>query len=101
MWLPDAMILFRYSSTKSRRPIRVSARLVNPMMAFMGVRKSWDMLDKKVLLALLARLAWARASSKRVFLSRALRVSSSMLRSPITTLCVLSQSPVREAFNWQ
>ena len=35
----------------------VMARAVKPTMAFMGVRMSWDMLERKTLLALLARLA--------------------------------------------
>ena len=39
------------------------ARVVKPMMAFMGVRMSWLMLERKVLLAMLARSAWARAVS--------------------------------------
>ena len=63
----------------------VLARAVKPMMAFMGVRISWDMLERNTLLALLARLAWARASSRSIFFSISLRVSSSTLRKPSTT----------------
>ena len=36
-----------------------------PSTAFMGVRISWDILERNTLLALLARLAWKRASSSR------------------------------------
>ena len=77
------------------------ARAVKPMMAFMGVRMSWDMLDRKVLLALLARLAWAKASSSMVFFSISRRVSSSTFRKPSTTPRLLCQSPTRTAFTWK
>ena len=40
---------------------------VSPMMAFMGVRISWLILDRKVLLAWLATWAALRASCKSSF----------------------------------
>ena len=38
--------------------MRLAARAVKPTMAFMGVRMSWDMLERKALLAAFALLAW-------------------------------------------
>ena len=59
-WLEELMIFLRYSCTRSRLSMFVSASVVKPIMAFMGVRMSWDMLERK---SVLARLAAFAASS--------------------------------------
>ncbi len=55
-------------------------------MAFMGVRMSWDMFERKALLAALALLAWVSASSNRAFFFISSRVCTSTLRRPSTML---------------
>ena len=100
-WLPEVIIFFRYSCTCSRWLMWVIARLVKPTMAFIGVRMSCDILERKTLLALLARLACWRASCNRFFFSSSLRVSSSTLRIPSTMPWSFSQVLVRTAFSWK
>ena len=85
-WVEEDWILPRYSRTFSGWSMRLPARAVKPTMAFMGVRMSWDIFDKKALLAALALLARSRASSSsaRRFISS--RVCISTLRKPSTIL---------------
>ena len=82
----EDLILFRYSSTFSGWSRRLAARVVKPTMAFMGVRMSWDMFERKALLAALALLAWVSASSSRAFFFISSRVCTSTLRRPSTML---------------
>ena len=70
-------------------------------MAFMGVRMSWDMFERKALLAALALLAASRASSKRARRFISSRVCTSTLRKPSTMSRLSFQSPVRTAVAWQ
>ena len=100
-WFPDVIIFFRYSFTWSFWSMWVVASAVNPTMAFMGVRISWDILDRNVLLALFARFACKRASSSRFFCSISLRISSSTLWNPRTTPWFFSHDPARTTFNWK
>ena len=71
---PERLIFFRHSSTLSRSSMCAAAIAVIPMMAFMGVRISWLMLERNRLFALLAALALSRA------LLRASRCCSSSWR---------------------
>ena len=64
--------------------MRLSASVVKPMIAFIGVRMSCDMFERNTLFALFARFAWISASSRMVFFSISLRISSSMLWKPRT-----------------
>ena len=60
----DEMDIFcRQSATLSRSPIWAIARAVMPITAFMGVRISWLMVERKSLFARFASSARARASS--------------------------------------
>ena len=56
-WLLDSVIFARQSSTFSGCPSFMRASSVMPMMAFIGVRISWLMRERKSLLALLAATA--------------------------------------------
>ena len=51
------MIFFRQSSTRSGSWLWDMAMAVIPMIAFMGVRISWDIWARKLLFASLASLA--------------------------------------------
>ena len=53
-WLPARPILRRLSPVDSTSPRFFPAMAVRPMMAFMGVRMSWDMVERKSVFALLA-----------------------------------------------
>ena len=78
-------IFSRYSRVWGRRVSSFRARLFRPMMAFMGVRISWLMLDRKAVLALLACSAAASASASARFLASASRISASMTVKPTPT----------------
>ena len=98
-WLEE--VIFRvYSRTLAASSASLASRVVKPMMAFMGVRMSWDILDRNALLASLARLAWDRASRRRVFCSSSTRVASSTSRTPSTMPRRPSQVPARTALIW-
>ena len=56
-WLLDILIFFRQSSTRSGSWLWDMAMAVIPMIAFMGVRISWDIRARKLLFASLASLA--------------------------------------------
>ena len=58
-------ILSRQSRTRAGSPACRSAMAAMPMMAFMGVRMSWDMAERKLLLARLACSAAASESLSR------------------------------------
>ena len=61
---PDACSIFpRQSITRSGSPIFSEAIRVIPIIAFIGVRISWDIFDKKILFARLARSACSWANS--------------------------------------
>ena len=47
----------RYSWTRGVSLMLLAASPVNPMMAFIGVRMSWDMLFRKIVLARFAACA--------------------------------------------
>ncbi len=100
-WLPDVIILLRYSLTCSLLSICVTARFVNPTIAFIGVRISCDILERNTLFALLALFAWCKASSRRLFCSISLRVSSSTLQNPRTMPLFSAQSPALTTFIWK
>ena len=59
---PEAVIFFVYSRTFTGLSASFVSRVVKPRMAFMGVRISWDMLERKVVLELLAICAAFNAS---------------------------------------
>ena len=59
--------MVRYSFTRSLSSRWLNASVAKPMMAFMGVRISWDILERKVLLARLAFSAAATASESAWF----------------------------------
>ena len=69
----------------------LSAMFVKPMMAFMGVRMSWDMLFRKVLLAELADSASRRSRFSSLFVSCSSRTFSE-LRWTLTKLIAASSS---------
>ena len=54
---PEAVIFLVYSRTLTGSLESLASREVKPSTAFMGVRMSWDMLDRKVVLDSLA--IWA------------------------------------------
>ena len=56
-WLLDILIFSRQSSTRSGSWLWDMAMAVIPMIAFMGVRISWDIWARKLLFASLASLA--------------------------------------------
>ena len=66
------------------------------MIAFMGVRISWLMLDRKDVFALLASSAALRASASASLLAMASRISASTSVMPTMMKC--SSSSMREAF---
>ena len=80
---PEADIFRVYSRTFSGWSTSRSIRAVKPMMAFMGVRISWDILARKWLLASLALLAASRASWRFWFIFR------SWVRSDMTMTSLL------------
>ena len=59
-WL-DRLIFLRHSATRTRSSSRVDAIAAIPMIAFIGVRISWLMLERNWLLAMLAALAPSNA----------------------------------------
>ena len=61
------MILFRQSCTRAFSSMWARPMEVMPRMAFMGVRMSWDILDKNRLFAWLASSASRRAASSAAF----------------------------------
>ena len=77
---PEDVIFLVYSRTLAGLSASLDSRVVKPNTAFMGVRISWDMLDRKVVLDSLAIWAawrawascwlWNRRSSSRSFLTR-------------------------------
>ena len=99
-WWLEAVIFRVYSRTLSGFSASLASSTVKPMMAFMGVRMSWDILDRKALFASLARLAWDSASRSRVFCSSSTRVASSTLRTPSTMPRLPFQAPARTALSW-
>ena len=76
-WLPARLILCRLSRTVLLSSTFFSAMAVSPMMAFMGVRMSCDMVERKSVLAWLARSASAAAT----FSCRFSRTSHMMLNA--------------------
>ena len=59
---PQTVFVCSMADRRSLSSMLLSASVVKPMMAFMGVRMSWDILERKVLLARLAVSAAATAS---------------------------------------
>ena len=74
-WVEAVLIFCRQSCTLDFSSMWDRPMEVIPTMAFMGVRMSWDILERKLLLALLAASAAFRASSSASFIC-----SSSCLR---------------------
>ena len=62
---PAMLILSRRSAWRGVTPSR-RIRWVMPMMAFIGVRISWDMLARKALLATLAASAFSALRRSRM-----------------------------------
>ena len=85
-WLLEVLILSRVSATFSGSLRWEEAILVRPMIAFIGVRISWDILVRKVLLAESALLALSRASSKSFLCCISLLISSWMQETPTKAL---------------
>ena len=73
-------ILYRQSFTFSRSSMWISASFVIPTIAFIGVRISWDMLDRNTLFDALACSAAATAAFKfsRICLSWVTSVTANM-----------------------
>ena len=92
---PDTLIFFRYSLTRSMLSICAVARAVNPIMAFIGVRISCDILFRNTVLALLACSAAASASRRAssCFCSR--RFSSVASRVATNTAVTLPSASFR------
>ena len=59
---PEEVIFLVYSRTLAGLSASLARSVVNPSTAFMGVRISWDMLERKVVLDSLAIWAARRAS---------------------------------------
>ena len=59
-WLLARLIFRRLSLTVTWSSVFFPAIVVSPMIAFMGVRISWDMVDRK---SVLARFAWSAATA--------------------------------------
>ena len=74
--LPLNFIAFRYSLCFADKSV-FKTTLVNPMMAFMGVRISWLMFDKNCCFAFTASSAIFVAISALLFASSAMPVASS------------------------
>ena len=77
-WLLARLIFLRFSFTASRSPRFFSAIVVSPMIAFMGVRISWDMVERKSVFALLA-------DSASLAMTRSFLLKESMYRTSITS----------------
>ena len=82
-------IFSRYSRVRSEMAGSLRARLLRPMMAFMGVRISWLMFERKAVFALLASSAASSASLRAWFLAMESRISASMMVSPMPTACTM------------
>ena len=81
---PDAMIFFVYSRTFSGFSASLASSVVNPRTAFIGVRISWDILERNIVLELLAICAACSASA-----SLRLLISLSASRSFLILICCL------------
>lgn len=83
----EVLIFRRYSLTSSLLSRCVSAREVKPMMAFMGVRMSWDMLLRNWVFARLACSAAVSAvESTSFFLRSVCTTSSTFLKAMMKSL---------------
>ncbi len=87
-WLLEERTLLRQSFTWALLSIWETAMVVKPIIAFIGVRISWDMLDRKVVLALLAYWACKRASCKAWVCSICFLICSVI--SFVTTMAIMS-----------
>ena len=81
---PDAIIFFVYSRTLSGFSASLSNSVVNPRTAFIGVRISWDIFERNIVLELLAICAACSASA-----SLRLLISLSASRSFLSLFCCL------------
>ena len=72
------------------------ARAFSPMIAFIGVRISWLMLERNEVLALLASSAELKATARASLLAIASRISALTLVIP--TMMKFSSSSIRETF---
>ena len=88
----DVLLFLRYSFTLSDAVGSFMAMLFKPMMAFMGVRISWLMLDRNVVLALLASSAMVSASARASFLAIDSRTSASISVRPRPMECTMWSS---------
>ena len=75
-------IFSKHSLVSGSRFVFLSARLSRPIMAFIGVRISWLILDKKAVFALFACSAASSASLNAWFFAIVSRISLSILVSP-------------------
>ncbi len=89
-WLLEERIFCRQSLTWSVRSIWLAAIVAKPIIAFIGVRISWLILDRKVVFAWFAFCACIKASCKACVCSRCLLTCSVMSRD--TTMAI--RSPV-------
>ena len=81
---PDAIIFFVYSRTLSGFSASFASSVVKPRTAFIGVRMSWDILERNIVLELLAIWAACNASA-----SLRLLISLSASRSFLILFCCL------------
>ena len=81
---PDAMIFFVYSRTFSGFSASLASSVVNPITAFIGVRISWDIFERNMVLELLAICAACSASASCLLYS-----SRSRSRSSLSLSCCL------------
>ena len=93
-WLLEESTFCRLSFTCSLLSIWLAAMVVKPIMAFIGVRMSWDILERKVVFARLACCACIKASCRAWVCSRCF-FSVSVI-SFVTTITIISS--VSESF---
>ena len=77
-WLLARLIFLRFSDMASRSPRFFSAIAVSPMIAFIGVRMSWDIVERKSVFALLA-------ASASLAITRSLLLTECIYRKSITS----------------
>ena len=94
-WLLARPIFLRLSLTASRSPRFFSAIVVKPMIAFIGVRISWDMVERKSVFALLADSAFL-AITRSILLDESIyrKSTTSSINNPAVTAPISSQSIV-------
>ena len=95
-WLLEESTFCKQSRTCSRLSIWLTAIVVNPIIAFIGVRISCDILERKVVFALFACCACIKASCNTCVCSRCFLTFSVIsffitmtIMSPVLSSCVI------------